>query len=54
MSEDPHPMPAHKPQPEPKGPRTPYPVDEPPETHGPGSEHDYLPGNPTGGDLPKM
>ena len=46
--------PAKKPNPEPKGPRTPYPVDEPPDPHGPGSEPDYFPGKPAGGDLPKM
>jgi hypothetical protein len=34
--------------------RTPYPVDEPPDPHGPGSEPDYFPGKPAGGDLPKM
>lgn len=38
----------------PKGPRTPYPVDEPPDPHGAGSEPDYFPGKPAGGDLPKM
>jgi hypothetical protein len=42
------------PTPEPKGPRAPYPVDEPPDPHGPGSEPDYFPGKPAGGDLPKM
>jgi len=42
------------PDPQPKGPRTPYPVDEPPESHGPGSEPDYFPGNPAGGELPKL
>ena len=42
------------PEPEPKGPRTPYPVDEPPDPRGPGSEPDYFPGKPAGGDLPKM
>jgi hypothetical protein len=45
---------APKPEPEPKGPRTPYPVDEPPDPHGPGSEPDYFPGKPAGGDLPKL
>jgi hypothetical protein len=39
--------------PEPKGPRTPYPVEEPP-MPGPGSEPDYFPGNPAGGDTPTM
>lgn len=43
-----------EPTPEPKGPRTPYPVDEPPDPRGPGSEPDYFPGKPAGGDLPKM
>ena len=47
-------QPAKKPEPEPKGPRTPYPVDEPVDPHGPGSEPDYFPGKPAGGDLPKM
>ncbi len=37
--------------PEPNGPRTPYLVDDP---HGPGSEPDYFPGKPAGGELPKM
>ncbi|MCB8821565.1 hypothetical protein [Microvirga rosea] len=33
----------------PTGPRTPYPVNDPGilDPHGPGSEPDYLPGNPT-------
>jgi hypothetical protein len=43
-----------QPQPEPKGPRTPYPVNEPPDPHGPGSEPDYFPDKPAGGDLPTM
>ena len=30
----------------PKGPRTPYPVDEPIDPKGPGSEPDYFPGKP--------
>jgi hypothetical protein len=30
--------------PDPKGPRNPYPVDEPVDPHGPGSEPDILPG----------
>ena len=42
------------PEPEPKGVRTPYPVDEPPDPRGPGSEPDYFPGKPAGGDLPNM
>ena len=37
----------------PKGPRTPYPVDEPIDPKGPGSEPDYFPGKP-GGDSPKL
>jgi hypothetical protein len=37
----------------PKGPRSPYPVDEPIDPKGPGSEPDYFPGKP-GGDLPKF
>lgn len=37
----------------PKGPRTPYPVDEPIDPKGLGSEPDYFPGKP-GGDLPKL
>ena len=46
--------PAEPPKPEPKGPRTPYPVNEPVDPHGPGSEPDYLPGKPAGGDLPEI
>jgi hypothetical protein len=42
------------PEPEPKGPRTPYPVDDPVDPRGPGSEPDYFPGNPADGGLPKM
>jgi hypothetical protein len=37
----------------PKGPRTPYPVDEPPDPKGAGSEPDYFPGKPNV-DLPKF
>lgn len=37
----------------PKGPRTPYPVDEPIDPKGPGSEPDYFPGKP-GTDQPKF
>jgi hypothetical protein len=37
----------------PKGPRSPYPVDEPIDPKGPGSEPDYFPGKP-GSDLPKL
>jgi hypothetical protein len=51
-------QPAEKPKsaptPEPKGPRTPYPVDEPLDPQGAGSEPDYFPGKLAGGDLPKM
>jgi hypothetical protein len=46
-------QPAETPKPEPAGPRTPYPVEEPPNPQGPGSEPDYFPGKPAGGDLPK-
>jgi hypothetical protein len=46
--------PANPPKEEPNRSRTPYPVDEPPDPHGPGSEPDYFPGKPAGGDLPKM
>lgn len=54
MNEEPRKRPAEKPQPRPKGPRTPYPVDEPPDPQGPGSEPDYFPDKPAGGDLPKI
>ncbi len=37
----------------PKGPRTPYPVDEPVDPKGAGSEPDYFPGKP-GNDQPKF
>jgi hypothetical protein len=47
-------QPAKPPISEPKEPRTPYPVDDPVDPHGPGSEPDYFPGKPVGGDLPKM
>ncbi len=33
-------------EPDPKGPRNPYPVDEPVDPHDPGSEPDVLPGKP--------
>lgn len=46
------PRPGHGP--EPNGPRTPYPVDDPVDPHGPGSEPDYFPGKPADGGLPKM
>jgi hypothetical protein len=57
MSERPKEPPKQPPEdPElgPSGPRTPYPVDEPPDPKGVGSEPDYFPGKPAGGDLPKM
>ena len=47
-------QPPEEPETGPAGPRTPYPVDEPPDSRGPGSEPDYFPGKPTGGDLPKI
>jgi hypothetical protein len=53
MSATPPKRPAEPPEPEPQRPRTPYPVDEPVDPHGPGSEPDYFPGKP-GGDLPKL
>jgi hypothetical protein len=37
----------------PQGPRTPYPVDEPPDSKGRGSAPDYFPGKPAN-DLPRM
>jgi hypothetical protein len=37
----------------PEGPRTPYPVDQPIDPTGPGSEPDYFPGKP-GGAPPKL
>jgi len=37
----------------PKGPRTPYPVNEPIDPKGRGPEPDYFPGKP-GSDLPKL
>jgi hypothetical protein len=46
--------PAEKPQPEPKRPSEPRPVEEPPDPDGRGSEPDYFPGKPAGGDLPKF
>jgi hypothetical protein len=46
-------QPAEGPKPEPEGQRKPYPVDEPVDPHGPGSEPDYFPGKPSG-DLPKF
>jgi hypothetical protein len=47
-------QPAEKPKPEPKRRGHPYPVDEPPDPDGRGSEPDYFPGKPAGGDLPKF
>jgi hypothetical protein len=46
--------PAQKPKPKPEPRRRPYPVDEPPDAGGHGSEPDYFPGKPAGGDLPKF
>ncbi|WP_132250041.1 hypothetical protein [Methylobacterium segetis] len=45
----PPPQPDDLPDTGPTGPRTPYPVDDPgiDDPAGPGSEPDYLPGNPT-------
>ena len=45
----PSPAPDEQPDIGPTGPRTPYPVNDPGITDpkGPGSEPDYLPGNPT-------
>ncbi len=40
------PRPGEKPVPGRKGPRTPYPVDAPPDPALPGSEPDYVPGTP--------
>jgi hypothetical protein len=51
---DPEPKtPAEPPVTDPKGPRPPYPVEEPP-TPGPNVEPDDFPGKPAGGDLPTM
>ncbi|MGE3147566.1 MAG: hypothetical protein AB7K04_00710 [Pseudorhodoplanes sp.] len=43
-----HPPPRseEKPLPGPKGPRTPYPVNDPPDSLGPGSDPDYIPPTP--------
>jgi hypothetical protein len=46
-------QPFEEPELGPKGPRTPYPVGEPIDPKGPGSEPDYFPGKP-GSDLPKL
>ena len=46
-------QPAENPELGPKGPRTPYPVDEPIDRKGPGSEPDYFPGK-GGSDQPKL
>ena len=40
------PVPDETPNPGPKGPRTPYPVDDPGITDLPGEEPDYVPGTP--------
>jgi hypothetical protein len=54
MAAEPKPkQPLEEPELGPKGPRTPYPVDEPIDPKGPGSEPDYFPGKP-GSDLPKL
>ena len=51
---DPEPTkPAEPPRTDPKGPRSPYPVEEPP-TPAPNAGPDYFPGKPAGGDLPTM
>lgn len=54
MNDDERKRPAKKPELKPKGPLRPYPVDEPPDPQGPGSEPDYFPGKSAGGDPPKM
>jgi hypothetical protein len=49
MANQPDPLPERpdeKPQPGPRGPRTPYPVNTPPDPRGPGSEPDYIPPTP--------
>jgi len=46
-------QPLENPELGPKGPRAPYPVDEPIDPKGPAPEPDYFPGKP-GGDLPKV
>ena len=53
VSEEKPKQPLEDPELGPKGPRTPYPVDEPIDPKGPGSEPDYFPGKP-GTDLPKL
>jgi hypothetical protein len=47
-------QPPEDPEQGPNGPRTPYPVDEPPDPHGAGSDPNYFPGKPADGGLPKM
>jgi hypothetical protein len=47
------PPPDERPRPGPKGPRTPYPVDQPPDPNGPGSAPDVFPGKPAN-PLPKF
>jgi hypothetical protein len=44
---------SERPVKDPTGPRTPYPVDEPPDPRAPGSEPDYFPGKPAN-PLPRM
>jgi hypothetical protein len=47
MAKTPSPTEPNQPAgPDPKGPANPYPVDEPVDPHGPGSEPDVLPGKP--------
>jgi hypothetical protein len=53
VSEEKPKQPLEDPELGPKGPRTPYPVDEPIDPKGPGSEPDYFPGKP-GSDRPKV
>jgi hypothetical protein len=54
MAAEPKPkQPLEDPELGPKGPRTPYPVNEPIDPKGPGSEPDYFPGKPAS-DLPKL
>ena len=47
-----NPPPDERPVPGPKGPRTPYPVDAPPDLNGPGSAPDVIPGKPAS--MPKI
>jgi hypothetical protein len=52
-NERPPKQPLEDPELGPKGPRTPYPVDEPIDPKGPGSEPDYFPGKP-GSEVPNF